>query len=197
MEEKLLIEEIKEKNSYKRFVHIIGVKHMCAALAMRYGYDVEKASICGLLHDVAKHYSDEKLLAKCEKYGIEVTSFEKAAPYLLHGKVGAYQACNKYGIDDEEILEAIRFHTTGKPNMSLIGKILFLADYIEPSRKNIPGLDDIRSLAFENIDEAVKAKLINMTSYLKGSKDIIDDMTEKTFDYYVKNGGNYDSKRND
>ena len=189
MDEKLIIEEIKEKNSYKRFVHIIGVKHMCGALAMRYGYDVEKAAMCGLMHDIAKHYSDEKLLSKCEKYGIEITPSEKAAPYLLHGKVGAYQAANKYGIKDEEVLDAIRFHTTGRPDMTLIGKILFLADYIELSRKNIPGLDEIRKLAFEDIDEAVKAKLINMTSYLKNSKDVIDDMTEKTLNYYINNGG--------
>lgn len=186
MEERDIIEDIKNKNSYKRFNHIIGVKHMCAALAMRYGYDVKKASICGLLHDIAKHYSDEKLLDKAKKHNLEITEAESQAPYLLHGKVGAYQAKHKYGIEDEEILDAIRYHTTGRPDMTLIGKILFIADYIEPSRKEIPGLEDIRRIAFIDIDEAVKAKLINVTSYLKGSTDVIDDMTEKTLEYYVK-----------
>lgn len=187
MEEREIIEGIKEKNSYKRFVHIMGVKYMCTALAMKYGYDIEKASLCGLFHDVAKHYSDEKLLAKAKKYNIEITKSEKEAPYLLHGKVGAYIAENKYDFKDEEVLDAIRYHTTGKPEMSLIGKILFIADYIEPSRKSIPGLDEIRKLAFEDLDAAVRAKLVNMTGYLKESKDVIDDMTEKTLNYYVKN----------
>ncbi len=186
MLEQEIIWSIKEKNSEKRFIHIMGVKYMCEALAMRYEYDLQKAGLCGLLHDVAKHYSDDKMLCKAKKYGIEITKSEEKAPYLLHGKVGAYQAEKKYGITDEEVLEAIRYHTTGKPDMSLIGKILFLADYIEPSRKDIPGLDEIRKIAFVDLDSAVKAKLINMTGYLSKSRDVIDEMTKKTLDFYNK-----------
>lgn len=184
MEESRIIEILREKNTEKRFIHSMGVKYMCAALAMRYGYDVDKACICGLLHDNAKHFSDEKLLSKCKKYDLEVTEAERKAPYLLHGKVGAYIAAEKFGVEDEEILDAITYHTTGRPDMTLIGKILFLADYIEPSRRVVPGLEKVRRLAFEDIDMAVYEKLRSVTDYLEDSKDIIDDLTMQTKEFY-------------
>lgn len=171
----------------KRYIHTLGVRYTCGALAMKYGYDIEKAQLAGLLHDCAKYMSDEELLAKCQKHNIDITPEEKAAPHLLHGKLGAYYAKSKYNIDDEEILEAISYHTTGKPNMSMLCKIVYIADYIEPNRKIIPGLEEIRKYAFEDLDKAVRTKLKNMSEYLNNNNVEIKGIAKETLDYY---GGN-------
>lgn len=172
----------------KRYAHTIGVEHTAACLAMRYGEDIEKASVAGLLHDCAKCLPNEILLQECEKYHIEITSLEKRNPHLLHGKLGAFYAKNKYGIDDEAILQAIRYHTTGRPAMTLLEKIIFIADYVEPLRKEIPGLSEIRGQVFINIDKAVCMALENTLDYLKhtahGQEKEIDEMTAKAYEYY-------------
>lgn len=90
-------------------------------LAMRYGYDLDRAELAGLMHDCGKRYSDEIILKKCLKHGIEVTDAEYKALPVLHAKYGAWLAEHKYGIDDAEVLSAIRCHTTGKPEMSVLG----------------------------------------------------------------------------
>ena len=101
-----------------RYRHTLGVMYTSAALAMRYGADLMKAQIAGLLHDCAKCIPNDKKLKLCDKYGIPVTKVENDAPFLLHSKLGAYLAKTKYGVEDEEILEAIVWHTTGKPAMT-------------------------------------------------------------------------------
>ena len=179
--------KLSKKLSENRFNHSLGVSYTAASLAMKYNVDVYKARMAGLLHDCAKYLSDEDILEKCIKHDINITKEENKQPHLLHGKLGAYYASNKYGIDDGEILEAIRCHTTGKPNMNLLEKILFIADYIEPNRKNIPGLSEIRRYAFEDIDKAVYYKIKNMSVYLL-EKDIkLKGIALETYEYYVKN----------
>lgn len=183
-----LQKKVCEKLPEKRFRHTMGVAHTAANMAMRYECDMEQAFIAGLFHDIAKCYSDEKLLEKCEKYHIEVTEAEKNAPYLLHGKVGAYQAEHKYNIDDSDILDAIRYHTTGKPDMSLLGKIIFTADYIEPGRPLVDGLNEVRKMVYLNLDKTVCMILEHTINYLEVSgKKKIDPMTQNAYDFYVKN----------
>ena len=97
-----------------RFIHTQGVQYTAAALAMTYGCDLMKAQTAGLLHDCAKCIPAKKKLKLCEREGIPVTSYEKKNPFMLHAKLGAYLARNKYDIKDEEILQAITWHTTGK-----------------------------------------------------------------------------------
>lgn len=178
-------EKLKEKLTHKRYEHTMGVMYTCAALAMKYNIDIEKAMWAGLLHDCAKNYSDDEMLKRCKKHNIDITPAEKKAPYLLHGKLGAYYAKAKYGVDDEAILEAIRYHTTGKPGMDELACILFLADYIEPGRKMIPGLNEVRQCAFnENIERAVLLKLKNVLGYLDETSSEVDDMTNKTYRYF-------------
>lgn len=173
----------------KRYTHTLGVSYTAAALAMKYGLDIKKAQVAGLLHDCAKCNSDEKMLEKCKKNKIAMTEIEKRNPYLLHAKLGAYLAKKEYEIEEEDILSAIVYHTTGKPNMSMLEKIIFVSDYIEPNRKEIWGLSEIRKIAFENLDEAVYLILEHTLSYLKteSGKKEIDSMTEKAFEYYKKN----------
>lgn len=177
---------LEKRQDKKRYEHTIGVSYTAASLAMCYGYDVSKAQIAGLLHDCAKHYSDERILQLCEKYNISMTKVEKRNPFLLHAKLGAFLAMRKYHIDDEEIVSAILVHTTGKPNMSLLDKIIYVADYIEPNRYRAPNLTKIRKLAFENIDEAYIKILAQTIEHLENSQGEIDDMTYKAYEFYVK-----------
>lgn len=181
--------KLQKELTKKRYTHTLGVSYTAAALAMKHGYDIKKAQVAGLLHDCAKCNTDEKMLEKCKKNKIMITDVEKRNPYLLHAKLGACLAKKQYGIEDEEILSAIAYHTTGKPAMSELEKIVFISDYIEPNRKEIRGLPQIRKIAFENLDEAVFMILDNTLLYLKeeSGKKEIDAMTEKAFEYYKKN----------
>ena len=175
---------LKKKQSEHRFTHSLGVQYTSICLAMKYGYDLSKAELAGILHDCAKHYSAEKLIKICEKNKIPITDSESKSPFLLHAKVGALLAVDKYGVTDNTVLDAIRCHTTGKPAMTMLEKIVFVADYIEPGRNNAPNLDTLRQLSFENIDEAVLAILQQTLDYLKGKKQDIDQHTVETYNYY-------------
>lgn len=167
----------------KRFAHTLGVEFTAAALAMRYQADVTDAQIAGLLHDCAKCLTDEKRVDICEKHQIPMTEIERRNPFLLHAKVGEYLAREKYGITNPDILNAIRFHTTGRENMSLLEKIVFTADYIEPGRRQAPNLADIRQLAFTDLDAAMLKILEDTLSYLKATGGELDPMTEITYEY--------------
>lgn len=181
--------EVKSKLTEKRYLHTVGVCHTSACLAMSYGEDIKKASIAGMLHDCAKCLSDEEIKKQCLEYQIEISEIENRNPYLLHSKLGAYYAKHIYNINDIDILNAIQYHTTGRPNMSLLEKIVFIADYIEAGRKDILGLKEIRSIAFQYIDQAVYLSLKNTLTYLNsqisaGKQVEIDTLTNKAYEYY-------------
>lgn len=168
----------------KRYEHTLGVEYTAAALAMRYNASIHNAQLAGLLHDCAKCLSNSKKLSICEKNHIEVSEVEKQNPFLLHAKVGSFLAADEYGVEDQDVLNAILNHTTGRPGMSLLEKIIFVADYIEPGRKQAPNLQEIRRLAFMNLDQALLKILEDTLVYLKDSGDSIDSMTAKTYEYY-------------
>ena len=117
---------LKKHLTKDRYQHTLGVAFTAAALAMKYNTDtananlVKRAYLAGLLHDCAKCMSDEKKLHICDKNNLSYSSMEADHPYLLHGKVGAHIARKKFGIKDEDILQAITWHTTGRPNMSFL-----------------------------------------------------------------------------
>ena len=173
----------------KRYEHTLGVAYTAASLAMCYGADLNSALIAGMLHDCAKCLSNEKKISICKKHDLPINPAEEKNPFLLHAKVGSYLASKKYGVTDPDILNAILNHTTGRPDMSLLEKIVWLSDYIEPGRKQAPNLPEIRRIAFENLDKALVMALENTLSYLKGGNMEIYSMTQKTYDFY-KNGGN-------
>lgn len=179
-------EKLREKQNHKRFRHTMGVQYTAICLAMRYEQDMEKASYAGLLHDCAKHMSNDKLLQKCRKHQIPVSEAEEHNPFLLHAKVGAWLSEHKYGINDPEILGAITFHTTGRPEMTMLEKIVFTADYIEPGRDHAPNLTELRKLAFVDLDEAVCKILEQTLDYLKSGGGEIDPTTEQTYQYYLR-----------
>lgn len=175
---------MKKVQDAKRFAHTLGVEFTAAALAMRYQADITAAQTAGLLHDCAKCLPEQKELHICEKNQIPITDVEMRNPFLLHAKAGACLARKKYGIRDEEILNAIRYHTTGREGMSLLEKIVFVADYIEPGRNQASNLSEIRELAFTQLDTAVLKILEDTLSYLKKRQGEIDPATEQTYEYY-------------
>ncbi|MCR4597951.1 MAG: bis(5'-nucleosyl)-tetraphosphatase (symmetrical) YqeK [Acetatifactor sp.] len=183
---KKLTKAMEEVQTGKRFQHTLGVEFTCAALAMKHDAPIFQAQLAGLLHDCAKCMDDEKLLKICEKKGLPVSEVERRNPYLLHGKVGAYLAKNTYEIDDEDILNAIENHTTGRPEMSKLEKITFIADYIEPGRRTAPNLSVVRKMAFEDLDAALLKILEDTLSFLKSGEGEVDPKTLETYQYYAK-----------
>ena len=169
---------------HKRYEHTVGVEYTAAALAMRYGAGLYEARLAGLLHDCAKCISDEKRIVICEKHHIPISDVERRNPSLLHPKAGAYLAEKEYGVKDPDVLHAILYHTTGRPGMSLLEKIIFVADYIEPGRDRAPGLQEIRVLAFTDLDGALRRILEDTLHYLEGRPEEIDPMTRTTLQYY-------------
>lgn len=170
----------------KRFEHTLGVAYTAGALAMRYDADILKAQTAGMLHDCAKCMSNDKRLFLCEKHNISINSIERNNPFLLHAKVGSLIAMQKYNIHDTDTIHAILNHTTGRPDMSLLEKIVYVADYIEPGRKQAPNLSEIRKLAFIDLDKALLKILQDTLVYLNTIDDAIDPMTQKTYDFYKK-----------
>ena len=181
---KLLQKQMKEALSEDRYEHTIGVMYTAESLAMRYGIDMTKAAVAGLLHDCAKCIPNAQKLKMCKKNDIEIPEMEAKNPSLLHAKLGAFLAEEVYGVKDPEILSAINWHTTGKPDMSMLDIIIYMADYIEPNRDKAPNLKEIRKLCFENIEEALYQVLEGTLNYLSGRPDMIDPMTKISYDFY-------------
>jgi len=168
----------------KRFEHTLGVAYTACCLAMCYDTDLNKAMTAGLLHDCAKCLNDEKKIAICEKHNIPINDVEKKNPFLLHAKVGSYMAMKQFNIHDQDIINAILNHTTARPGMSQLEKIIYIADYIEPGRKQAPNLVQIRKLAFQDLDLALIKILEDTLHYLRSINAPIDIMTQKTYDFY-------------
>ena len=148
-----LREKVLEHLDEHRVAHVAGCESEAVRLAMHWGEDPELAAEAGILHDITKSLSYDEQLQLCEKYGIINDNSELEAPKLRHAKTGAAMARELFGVSDT-VYEAIRWHTTGKPDMSLFEKILYLADYIEPTR-DFEGIDELRELAFSDLDGAM------------------------------------------
>lgn len=186
MEIMMLREKLQKKLPPMRYEHSLSVSFTCMNLAMCYGYDLGKAELAGLMHDCGKRFSDEMILEHCIKHSIPVTEEEKKALPVLHAKYGAWLAKNKYGIDDEEILDAIACHTTGKPDMTTLDKILYIADYIEPRRFKAQNLAQVRKMAYEDLDKTMYAILAGTLDYLKKKGGNIDPETLLAYEYFSK-----------
>ncbi|MCX4370882.1 MAG: nicotinate (nicotinamide) nucleotide adenylyltransferase [Dysosmobacter sp.] len=136
--------------SYRRIPHVLGTEQEAIHLAERWGGDVEKARRAALLHDCTKKLNMEEQMLLCEQYGVVLDELEKRAPKLLHAKTGAAIAETVFGAD-EELAGAIRWHTTGRAGMTLLEKIIYLADYMEPTR-DFPGVGELRRVCYEDLD---------------------------------------------
>lgn len=177
--------QLKKDLSSSRYEHTLGVCYTCAALAMRYGENVERSMMAGLLHDCAKYMSAEDLINYCQKHELKLSSTELTNTALLHSKAGSIMAKEKYHIDDQSILNAIFTHTTGAPNMDLLGRILYIADFIEPHRKKLPNMDEVRKEAFIDLNKTIVMVIQSKLEYLKSKSDVIDEKTAETYEYYL------------
>ena len=176
--------DLEQNLSPKCYCHTLGVMYTAAALAMCYHEDIDNAMLAGLLHDCAKELSVKDMLELLTAQNIDISDFERNNSNLLHAKAGAALANVRYSIEDLCILEAIQCHTTAKPNMNTLDKILFLADYIEPNRNENPHLEEIRRLAFTDIDKGLLFALKYSLNYLKDKQAKIDEITIQTYQYY-------------
>ena len=167
-----------------RFEHTMGVAYTASSMAFLYGADVQKALIAGFLHDCAKSMSHEEQVKVCEKNNIEMSEVERKNHSLLHAKVGMFLAQRDYDIHDEDILNAIRWHTTGRENMSLLEKIVYIADFIEPNRKPLENMTQIRKEAFTDIDRCLAHILHDSVVYLQTIGKETDDATMKAYEFY-------------
>lgn len=181
---RLLSGQLSEELDKKRYAHTLGVAYTAVSLAMAHGTDMYNAYLAGLLHDNAKCISSEKKRKLCKKYDIVLNEAEDKNPDLLHAKLGAIRAKEKYHVEDRAVLEAIKYHTTGKPAMTELEKIIYIADYIEPNRKMLPGLPEIRTTAFRDLNRAMVLILKNTLAYLREKEVFIDPMTLETYEYY-------------
>lgn len=176
--------QLKDQLDPRRYEHSLSVSFTSIALAMRYAYDINKAELAGLLHDCAKCYSDNVLIEQCRSNGIELSEEEMQVKVTIHARFGAWLARHQYHVQDEDVLSAIRYHTTGRPQMSLLEKIVFTADYIEPRRDKAKRLPELRMLAFQDLDQTVYEILNDSLKYLRDQGGTIDSMTQKAFAYY-------------
>ena len=177
--------KLKKKLDKERYHHTLGVASTAVCMAMRYEVDLETANLAGLLHDCAKCIPDDEKYELCAKYDISLSDVELQNPSLLHAKLGAYIARDKYDVKDQEILDAITWHTTGKADMTTLEKIIFIADYIEPGRTKQKNLAQIRKTAFIDLDETVYLITRDTLEYLSNTPKMIDKNTREAYEYYA------------
>ncbi|HDL0812455.1 TPA: bis(5'-nucleosyl)-tetraphosphatase (symmetrical) YqeK [Enterococcus faecium] len=178
-----LMQKIQMRMSEQRFKHVLGVEETAVALAKKYGASPEKASIAALTHDYAKERPDEefKMVIVRDGFDPELLNYNNA---IWHGLVGASFVERELGITDAEILHAIRVHTTGAAKMSLLDKIIYVADYIEPGR-DFPGVQDARAIAWADLDEAVAFETKHTLAHLLAQEQQIHPKTIETYNYWV------------
>ena len=148
------IEIIKSRLKEPRFIHSLNVADCARELALKYGADPDKAYTAGILHDSCKNMEPSAQLQYMLENNVTLSEYELAAPKLFHAICGRTFAEKEIGCDDEEILNAIRYHTTGRSNMTLLEKIVFIADFIGKER-NYDGVEIMREKAFRSLDEAI------------------------------------------
>ena len=156
---------LKASLSLKRYKHSLAVYETALKLAEAHHLDVEKVGVSALLHDCGREISARDSLAKAAELGIEVDEVEANQPILLHAKLGVYFAQHKYGIQEQDILDGILYHTTGTADMSKLAMAVYLADLLEPTR-DFPGIDDLRKLAREDMEKAMMKAYAQTIRYL-------------------------------
>ena len=179
-----IIMQLSKELKDSRLMHTFGVIDTASALAKAYQADIKKCEKAALLHDCAKYMPLDEMIAICERNFIELNELEKKKNSLLHAKAGACLAYEKYGIKDKEILDAIKYHTTGKPNMSLIEKIIFVSDFIEPGRDFSEKLPMYRMIAMADINLVCMNILKDTLDYLESLNEEIDPLTKETYAFY-------------
>lgn len=184
MEREQALAIVRKQMHEKRYIHTIGVMETAVLLAEKYGVDTKKAEMAAIFHDYAKCRSIQEME--------EIIIREHMSPDLLdhnkelwHAPVGAYLVSKEVGIKDNDILQAITYHTSGHEHMTMLDKVIWIADYIEPGRK-FPGVDEVRALAWQDINQALLQALKNTISFLMERNQRIYPLTVKTYNAILK-----------
>jgi predicted HD superfamily hydrolase involved in NAD metabolism len=187
MDREQALEIVKPQLTEHRYVHTIGVMETAIMLAEKYGADRKKAELAAIFHDYAKFRPKEEMrqIIVDQKMPNILLEFNSE---LWHAPVGAFLAEKEAGIKDGEILDAIRFHTSGRVGMTLLDKIIYLADYIEPGR-HFPGVDEVRDLAEKDLDIALIQSMKNTILFLMKKNQQVFPDTFNAYNSIVKNSG--------
>ncbi|WP_434797255.1 bis(5'-nucleosyl)-tetraphosphatase (symmetrical) YqeK [Terrisporobacter vanillatitrophus] len=178
---------LKEMLPERRLEHSLNVSKCAVKLSEIYKCDREKAEIAGLVHDCAKYFIDEQIEDFVEKFNIELDPLEENNIALSHSVIGSYVAMDVFNINDKEIINAIKYHTTGKENMSLLEKIIYMADLIEEGR-NFPRVEELRELTYSGkLDEALILSFNNTIKFVIDNNQLIHPRTVKARNYILGN----------
>ena len=177
---KKLDEFIKVRLHEKRYRHTMGVVETATALADRYGADPDKTYIAALFHDACKNLDIEEMNSLVEKYHLDEVYIDK--PQLAHSKLAAEILQDKFGITDQDIINAVSYHTTGRANMGLLEKIIYVADYMEPNR-DFPGVERLRELAVSDIDGALMLGLEMTLEHLRRQGSVLSPESAQALEY--------------
>ena len=171
----------------KRMAHVLGTEQTAAELARRYGVDENKARVAALLHDCTKKLGIEQQLELCARYDIGMDAMEQETLKLQHSRTGAAIARHVFGVSDD-VYDAIRYHTTGRPDMTLLEKIIYIADYIEPNRR-FDGVEEVRAATERSLDEGILLGLSMTVEEMRGYGTPIHHLTMDAREYLIQQGG--------
>ena len=167
--------------SKKRFTHTVNVRDAAVAMARQYGADEQKAALAALLHDAAKELPKEELLQILRENAIIAGDAENSPPPVWHGVAASILAQTRWGVEDKEVLDAIRYHTTGRPGMTKLDKIIFLSDMISAER-SYPEVEELRRLARQDLDTAVTVALRYNLEWMEACGKTIDPLSRQALD---------------
>ena len=188
MDKTKALELVKQQLPEKRYIHTLGVVQSAKDLARRYGVDEDKAELAAIYHDYAKYRPLDEMEQIIKDYSLPADLLT-ANTELWHAPVGAVLVQREAGVEDEEILSAIRYHTSGRAQMTELEKVIYLADYIEPGR-SFPGVDEVRELAARSLDEAVMKAIANTIAFLMSKQQTIYPDTFHAYnDFAMHKGG--------
>lgn len=186
MDLKQIEKTLKEMLPERRLKHSINVSKCAVKLSEIYKCDREKAEIAGLVHDCAKYFTDEQIEDCIERFNIELDHLEMNNIALSHSVIGSYVAVDVFNIKDEQIINAIKYHTTGKENMSLLEKIIYMADLIEEGR-NFPRVEELRELTYSGkLNEALILSFNNTIKFVIDNNQLIHPRTVKARNYILE-----------
>lgn len=187
MNQSRMLQLVKKRLPENRYTHVIGVLNTATALAIRFGVPQEKAQVAAILHDVAKFSDRNWMKSIIEKQQMDPLLLEYHSE-LWHAPVGAYVAAYEFGVTDEDVLNAIRYHTTGRAGMSDLEKVVYIADLVEPNRK-FKGVEELRQLKEQGLDVMMEACVKHSIDFLVSKNQPVYPDSLKCYEYFVQQKG--------
>ncbi|WP_422123106.1 bis(5'-nucleosyl)-tetraphosphatase (symmetrical) YqeK [Planococcus sp. X10-3] len=187
MNQSRMLQIVKKRLPDNRYGHVVGVLNTATALAIRFGVAQEKAQVAAILHDVAKFSDREWMKSIIEKENMDPLLLEYHSE-LWHAPVGAYVAASEFGVTDEDVLNAIRYHTTGRAGMSDLEKVIYIADLVEPNRK-FKGVEELRQLKEQGLDVMMEACVKHSIDFLVSKNQPVYPDSLKCYEYFVQQKG--------